>query len=282
MRERVSARLEELSGPGALLDFEGARATERLYEFDASRDLILEEVESEYLMRQPRVSAQGRCAVVTAGPPGAGKSAAVRESGRVDDQWRVIDADVIKEMLLRRAITDHIFDDLLALTLPDGRPLMPLELAGLVHAESTKIADDLRVACAFRGEDIVIEGTLNWDGQADAILTDLEGNGYEALVIVDVEVPRTTAQEQVLTRWWDARLAAGSGDLGGRFVPTSAIDAMYLTGGTTTCATNARTMFESDAAGRIAEVRLIVHDRAHGEPGSDTSERVRVDGVEVT
>jgi DNA-binding MarR family transcriptional regulator len=52
-----------------------------------------------------------------------------------------------------------ISDDLLAEILADGYALAPRELAGLVHVESVKLADQIRRICINRKENVAIEGT---------------------------------------------------------------------------------------------------------------------------
>jgi hypothetical protein len=84
----------------------------------------------QYLARQSGVLLEGFAAVVTAGPPGAGKTSRLCEEG-YDEEWRRIDPDIFKEMLVADATSDPDLATLLSPDLPDGRPVMPLELAAL-------------------------------------------------------------------------------------------------------------------------------------------------------
>lgn len=56
--------------------------------------------------------------------------------GVVDDGWRRLDADVVKDYLLQDLLTSGEVDDVLVVPLADGRTVMPRELAGLVHTPS--------------------------------------------------------------------------------------------------------------------------------------------------
>ncbi|WP_442972532.1 hypothetical protein [Rhodococcus sp. JS3073] len=58
---------------------------------------------------------------------------------------------------------------------------------------------------------------------------ELVRSNYTSLRVIGVEVPRQTAHEQALYRWWDGRLAwrADPASLGGRFTPPAAIDDCY-------------------------------------------------------
>lgn len=63
------------------------------------------------------------------------------------DDYRVIDADIIKDYLIEEAINGGVYDHLLAEILADGYALAPRELSGLVHLESVKLADQIRRTC---------------------------------------------------------------------------------------------------------------------------------------
>lgn len=166
--------------------------------------------------------------VVTAGPPGAGKTTALAERADLVG-FRHIDADDFKDGLLRQAVADRLLDAWTSHVLGDGRPLAPRELAGFVHAESTAVADTYRRQALRDGEDVIIHGTLSSADYVDELLSDLDLAGYTKLVIVDVEVPQDRAVERALARWWSVR--DGQQDpLGGRFVPPRAIARYYPDG----------------------------------------------------
>ncbi len=124
------------------------------------------------------------------------------------------------------------------MTLGDGQPIAPRELASLVHDESIRIWDTLRRHCIGRGEPIIIEGTLKWPPLGAQLLRELHQGGYTTVRIVAVDVPEEVAQARAIGRWWDVR-SAGTDYLGGRFTPSDAISKAYRPDGTCVCIANA-------------------------------------------
>jgi hypothetical protein len=219
------------------------------------------EIEDRYLARQSGIERDGRAALVTAGPPGAGKSTAVLTLGLVDDGWRRLDADIVKDYLLEDLVADGEVDDVLAMTLRDGRAVMPRELAGMVHAESVLILDQIRGRCLSAAENVIVEGTLSWEPAALKLVDDLARSSYRELSILDVEVPRDLAWERALQRWWTGR-QENTDTLGGRWMPPAAIDRIYpdLAQARSVCAATARTVFDSPVVAFFPRARLTVID----------------------
>jgi hypothetical protein len=220
LRDQVAAQLEELlsgrltgsGSPAAALlaaRMPGGRPT-------PARQRAWRVIEDRYRARQPQVTREGRAALLTAGAPGAGKSTAVTQLGLVDEGWRRLDADVVKDYLLEELVAAGEVDDVLAVELLDARPVMPRELAGLVHAESVAILDRLRERCLRDGENVVIEGTLVWEPAAYQLLDHLAAASYREVSIVDVEVCREVARAQAVQRWWAGRHDTDDA-LGGRW-----------------------------------------------------------------
>ena len=149
--DEVAAELDRLAHPHGPHDPEGpnstiARFTETVRVRRGAR------ITEEYLSLQPDVERGGRAAVVTAGSPGAGKSTALEDSGFDTQGFRDIDPDRIKTLLLRDALNDGTFEDLLRRTLADGGTVRPMELASLVHRESTIIAQNVAEISMRSGE----------------------------------------------------------------------------------------------------------------------------------
>ena len=272
LRDRVAAQLNELlSGQ---LAGNGTRATAWLARHmaggqpTAERTRVWRNIEDRYRARQPQVTREGRAALLTAGAPGAGKSTAVDQLGVVDDGWRRLDADVVKDYLVEELAAAGAVDDVLAVELVDGRPVMPRELAGLVHIESVAIVELMRDRCLRDGENVVIEGTLAWEPAAHRLLGELARAAYREVSIVDVEVPRELARARAVERWWAGRCDPGSG-LGGRWMPLSVIDRVYPDPGErhSVCAANARALFDSDVARGLPIARLTVVDSTGPVPG---------------
>ncbi len=226
--------------------------------FDRAR--CREQLVEDFLDRELVALRTGMAAVIMAGPPGAGKSAVLQQSYPAGE-WRMIDADIVKDLILVGEMSAGTFDRQLDINLPDGHPVMPRELAGLVHRESVIVADLIRRHCLAEGENIVIEGTLGWAPQGPRLLSELAAAGYERVDIVDVDVPQTVALERAASRWWSGRQAAidGGDPLGGRFTPPAAINDKYGPARESLCLANARAALEEPIAGLFDEIRLTVH-----------------------
>lgn len=217
-----------------------------------------------YLAEQTDV-AVGRqfLALATAGPPAAEKSSSIERRELAGQGWRVVDADRVKDYLLRDALNQGFYDDLLDHVLADGHRLMPRELATLVHTESTVIVDAIIERCLGIGENIVLEGTFSWPGLVRRLLADLAEADYQKLTILDVEAPVDITKARALGRWWRGPETAlrGGDDFGGRFTPAFVINALYSEGSVpTVCARNARAAFDDPLAAEIPTVELLVEN----------------------
>jgi len=282
LRGRVAAELTGLLAYDGPLSPSGARSTVmeprnfRRGDVTPARRELWQELRRRYLARQPNVVREGRAALLTAGVPGAGKSRAVDQLGVVDEGWRRLDADVVKAYLIEDLVDGGRHDDLLGELLADGYPIMPAELATLVHEESVVFLDQLRGHCLSRGENVVIEGTLSWPPAGERLLGELVRRGYREVSIVDVEVAAGVAREQARNRWWRGRQGriAGQG-LGGRFVPAEAITRAFPDPEDrySVCAANARALFDSVTARALSIITLTVHDSTGPVPVSTTQQR---------
>jgi hypothetical protein len=180
------------------------------------------------LERATEVQAEG-FAIVLAGPPGAGKSTTLdmllEREGRTG-KYLEVNADHFKEALLREALADGSYDswikpqevkDLEAA----GERFLPLELAALVHEESSLLAVALREEAIASGLNIVVDSVLANEGSALQLGQQLVDAGYRVRVI-DVEVPYSVSEERIRGRWREAHEKAGqeTDGLGGRWVPS--------------------------------------------------------------
>lgn len=266
----VETELNALTAPGGELHRHSALATHHERVPVSSERVRFQRSLLDNLMEEGEegVETGGRVAVlITAGPPGAGKSTKVEELGLADDGWRHIDADDIKRKLLDAALADGIFEPVFSRTLADGYPIMPNEGSSLVHNESVFLADRLIERCLEAQENVVIEGTLSWDGLPSRYLRLLALNDYREMTILDVEVDMATALEQAYTRWAKGRKAAIAGEPngGGRFTPGEAITRIYDAAGEYSfCNKNAVDLYIDPAADDFDVVELIV-----AQPGCD-------------
>lgn len=278
LRDAVAAQLIELSTSGQPLHADCHRRTAVLYAGDLGRRAVHRDIIEKYLSRaSPRQD--GRSAIITAGPPGVGKSTALRTEVADLDGYRILDADIVKDYLIEEAIADGIYDDLLTRDLADGHPIAPGELAALLHDESVQLIERIREACIQQRENIVVEATLQWHSHGDEIFSQLAAADYAAVRILGIEADRQLVHTQAIERWWTRRIewAAGQRRLGGRFVPPAAIDKCYPPTGLTYCAQHAVDLIERARDGEIESVHLtlfrhtgvgpletLVNERVHG------------------
>lgn len=212
------------------------------------------------LLAEAREAAPGveqqRSAIVLAGPPGAGKSTVLEDVLR-DHRGRylVIDADEFKRSLLREAQADGSYDQWL---IPDairereaqGEKFYPLELASLVHEESSRLAKSLRADAIAAGDNIVIDTVLSNKSDALELGQQLHEAGYDVRV-VDVEVPYALSEQRIRARWEQAYTTAldGGDSLGGRWVPSEyARDVFDGPGGASKPEAAARALAEANPA----------------------------------
>lgn len=259
--DAAHAWLERNTRPGGPLHPGSDRSTVALFRSDpVGRAKVRQALIEKYLAQgdSTKIDRGGRFAVYTAGPPGVGKSTFVNTHAKFAT-YRQVDSDDLKDLLLRQALSDGTFDLLLGSLLPDGKPLAPRELAGLVHHESTMLADDVRERCMARGENVVVHGTMQWCGYPAEALGRLMAHRYRRLDVISIEAPIDVVLDQARARWWTGRHEAG---LGGRFTPEQAIREMYdaATTGLSRCRKNAADLV--DAAGnRGIDAELLMVDR---------------------
>lgn len=194
----------------------------------AGRVRLHESVKDQYVNRHPAVR-QERRAIVLAGPPGAGKSTALKQVlGIKIGEYLTIDADEFKRSLLEEAIRDgsyetHIVPEAVKVLVLTGEAFYPLELSSLVHEESSMIAKQLRQDAIERGDNIIIDSVLSDADKALLLGSVLDAAGY-TIHLIDVEVPYELSEQRIAARWqesYEAALARKEGaELGGRWVPS--------------------------------------------------------------
>ena len=147
-RAQVAAQLTALSAPGAPLHRDSDHSTARLYRRgDLGRARFQRDTIAWYLSQaNPRLG--GRTAIVTAGPPGAGKSALLRARIADLDEYRIIDADIVKDR--SRGLTERsprsscgLFSRWCRRTSPKGRRCRSRKQ----RQSATTLADSVEYRC---------------------------------------------------------------------------------------------------------------------------------------
>lgn len=221
----------------------------------------------DYRGRFPDVAADRR-AIVLAGPPGAGKSTVLRSVlGDDAPRWLVVDADEFKHALLRTAIEDGSYRDFIVpAAVRDleeaGERFAPLELASLVHEESSLLAKQLRNAAIDDGLNVVVDTVLSGERAALETGERLARAGYDVRV-VDVETTYEISAARVEQRWRDVTRAfladENSTGLGGRWVPSEYTRGLFPPelDGRSVCEGVARTLAEQCPAVTRLEVHRV-------------------------
>jgi hypothetical protein len=166
----------------------------------------------EAMLARARKVPKGHKMVMTGGRPGAGKSSSLRAQGINDENYFVIDSDAVKEEMIRQGMA------------PDIEGLTPFEAAGLIHEESSDLADILIERLAMQGTNFVLDGTMAWIPYVTKHAADLHEMGYKIKGLF-VNVTPETSRRRALARHKkgvEDFLTKGLG-FGGRFVdPTIA------------------------------------------------------------
>ncbi|QOT18312.1 zeta toxin family protein [Paenarthrobacter sp. YJN-5] len=255
-RDTVHAALTELYAPGN--DLEKAPPLLLAY-FDDAAGVRLART---FMGRQQDVVAGGRAVVIAAGPPGAGKTEALKTLDLRG--FRLIDPDDAKDMILDEAERHGLLSYRLNYTLPDGGPVGVREVASHVHVISTRTTNLVRQLALAAGENVILDGTLSWEKLPAQYIDELYLSRYEEVDVVDVETHRASAIERARQRWWTGRLNDPA--MGGRFVPDAVIEHCYQTDTSSICAANALKLAQmaAEAVGRGTLRRFDV-DQATGE-----------------
>lgn len=231
--ERHIDLIRQLSRPGGPVSKDAPTATINNPawwvdgELTPQRGRLFGQLLADASARYPEARGESK-ALVLAGPPGAGKgSVADRVLGASKSSYVNIDADDFKAALLRQAIADGSYESWIKPSAvrdleAAGERLYPMELAALVHEESSELASAQRARMMTRGTNIIVDTVLGSEASAVELGTHLERAGY-SVHVVDVEVPFEVSEERIVQRWAEAITAAEAGQdpLGGRWVPSA-------------------------------------------------------------
>lgn len=226
------------------------------------------ELHAQLLRRFSADVVEGRQALVMAGPPGAGKST-LRDlylgEGRAD--YLVIDPDEFKRALIRDAMGPD--DDLPYSLIPrelkehveSGAPFAPMDFAGLVHRESSYVAQRLQSEAIKQGKNVVLDQMLASRPQAEDLGRQLEKRGYTVRVF-SAEASRPAVEQGILERYRRDRLRPDS--MGGRAIPSDTLEHAYGDGDQKFSRSYAAAMALAESSGNVVELRQM--HRELGEP----------------
>lgn len=242
-------RVRLLSKPGHALSVQSPNATVNNREWftringqyiaRGKRAELHNELKAAAVSAYPHVE-QGKLAVVLAGPPGAGKGTQRPALlGEAEHVYLRIDPDELKEALLIEAIRDGSYQsfikpEVVQAAEAEGEEFFPMELASLVHEESSILAVQIRDEAIERGDNIIVDTVLSSSEKALALGKQLESAEY-TVEIIDVEVPYETSEERIAIRWQKSYVKALKNKhsteikdrLGGRWVPSEYARSVY-------------------------------------------------------
>lgn len=239
---------------------------------------VVREARDWYLeVHSEGVTSRGTCVVVTAGPPGAGKSSILTTAVRDLSTRLVIDADVAKTYLAPWCAEQGYYTDLLGAPLPDGGTLRPLELSPLLQTVSTEVCNAVRRTALANRLDVVIEGTMASPAYGERLLQSLTKADYDRLHIVSVKADRDIAGRRAVERWWEGRTK--DPQVGGRLVLPETIDRAYPTGREqSACRANARTLAATIRSGGTAVEHVTLAEYDNGAPARLDADPPRIVG----
>lgn len=154
-----------------------------------------------------------REAILSGGLGGAGKGTMLHAMNIDEKNYVTIDPDALKGLMVKHGLVPSAksfgLDDL-------DPPLRPLELAGLIHEESSDLSKRISSAAIRQGKNVILDNTMGSDSVYKKVAA-LKDSGYTVDgVFVDVSVDMSI--QSALSRHMNGTVRGGDG---GRFVDPS-------------------------------------------------------------
>jgi len=236
--------------------------TDGLGVWTPERDALHRTIAAELYARYDHVPSEGK-AIISGGLGGAGKTTVLKGHAGLDlDQYVMVNADDIKEILAERGLIPEI---------PGAPDLSPMERSSLIHEESSRISKMLAELAYHDRKNVVWDITMSSEGSVAKRLDELRRNMYTDIHGVFIDIPAELSVSRALARYRDGadKYRAGEG-LGGRYVPPRVIRASVAPGGAGTknrgVFDTLRPRFETWELWDTSSGKPVKVDEGHGPP----------------
>lgn len=231
--DRHIAAVRELSRPGGALSVEAPTVSTANPDWWNGSFPTIDRLDlHEQILNETKTkfasAGHDKRALVMAGPPGAGKSYRARQIlGDEAENYAWVDPDEFKASLLDAASADQSIDSwfkkgaIADYERENNEHFFPMELASLVHTESSRLATQARNHFIAEGRNVVVDTVLGTPEKAQELGDRLAEAGF-TVHLVDVEISAEDSASSIAARHRHRFVAAleGSDTLGGRWVPS--------------------------------------------------------------
>lgn len=192
-----------------------------------TREKLHNSIIEQYVAKIVKAGADAE-GIVLAGPPGAGKSTALRTTLDASG-FIVIDADELKSLLLQDMVKTGDIESIMTpevkALVKEGIPVFPAEMATAVHTESGRLKNVVMREVMREKANIVLDGAMSVRGVALATNRRFMKSKY-TYGIVNVEINQDLARQSARQRWQTSRreaLADPSKGCDARFLASSVV-----------------------------------------------------------